>query len=170
MSEDDCFLTVQGSLEMLLGVALVVEDGTKGPKSAFRYPGPRACSALSTSRLHSIDEHLGDQLDVSYSFDGGTDRGSGSGSVTSVETTSFWKFEATMFARLFRPSAALCGKIFELTIDDFHFISNPVQTEGGNITLFNLVFILESQDTQRFVSSNANQEGRLVVNSYFLWS
>lgn len=124
---------------MLLGIAFVVEDGTKGPKCVFRYPAPGDGTGGSVLKQEHLNEHL---TDAQEALGGSSSSENREGSAL---RGSFWRFESTMFARLFRPSATLCGKIFELTIDEFHFISNPVQTDGGNITLFNLVLIVESQ-------------------------
>ena len=59
------------------------------------------------------------------------------------------------FARLFRPQNRaknlLFGSIFELSIDDLHFVSYPVQPSAGprgrrsDISAFNVVFVLEKR-------------------------
>lgn len=46
---------------------------------------------------------------------------------SNVKRTDLWKFDADMFAKLFRPTQTQCGRMFELTIDKLLFLAFPVQ-------------------------------------------
>ena len=80
---------------MIIGAALVVDELRKGQRLAFRYPAS-VPSAILNSHPSLLAFHQ-DYLSLS----------------------------PDNFAKIFRPKAALFNKIFELTIDDVHYISYP---------------------------------------------
>ena len=81
---------------MIIGVALVVDDLSKGEKMVFRYPEsvPSALFDLSNEALVKFHRDY-----ISFSPDN--------------------------FAKLFRPKAALANTILDVIIDDLHYISFP---------------------------------------------
>ena len=71
-------------------------------------------------------------------------------------------FSRENFARLFRPKAAMCHKVLELTIDDIHYISyaipcitvhNPASLR--NITLFNIIVATVRENASTFSPSHS---------------
>ena len=109
---------------MIIGAALVVDELRKGQRLAFRYPAS-VPSAILNSHPALLAFHQ-DYLSLS----------------------------PDNFAKIFRPKAALFNKIFELTIDDVHYISYPcpcvekgeentidsnLSSNSDVITLFNVV-------------------------------
>ena len=132
----------------MIAVALVVDDVNKGNKLVLRYPPPPPPSALSSSSTGASVAGAAQNpfLRIVESTGGGVgDLGSEAGTPRS----RFYEMPPAFFARMFRPKNTLCGAIFELSIEDLHFVSHPVQPSLGprgrqsDIGAFNVVFVLE---------------------------
>jgi len=127
---------------MIIGVALVVDDLTKGQRLVFRYPISVPSSILNSHA--SILQFHQDYLSIT----------------------------PDNFARLFRPKAQLFNKILEISIDDIHYISYPCpciddtnSTEvSGNtsamadvISLFNVIIAVVEEDALKKVLDQVEQ-------------
>ena len=132
----------------MIAVALVVDDVNKGNKLVLRYPPPPPPSAQSSSSTGASVAGAAQNpfLRIVESTGGGVgDLGSEAGTPRS----RFYEMPPAFFARMFRPKNTLCGAIFELSIEDLHFVSHPVQPSLGprgrqsDIGAFNVVFVLE---------------------------
>jgi hypothetical protein len=133
----------------LVGLALVVEDVSKGQKLAFRYPGPRGQpESVSWEMVHEeeADKELrgsakrkAELSSLTESSVGRTARpghepskanGKRSGRKR-VAHKDFWRFEPKLFTKIFRPTPAMCGRVFELTVDNLHFLCFPAQISSA---------------------------------------
>jgi len=166
---------------MLLGIALVIEDPDKGHKLAFRYPAPYK-KDLSDEHVEELkaalsgrapDRNLRESRNavstpVKYSGDE-FDHVDEIESDVEVLSETMWKFNPSTFARLLTPHVALCGKKFELVIDNLRFISYPVQIPRkrneksplwakSEISMFNVVFILDAT-MDKVVEESKNKLG-----------
>uniref|UniRef100_A0A7S2W4G6 GATOR1 complex protein NPRL3 C-terminal HTH domain-containing protein n=1 Tax=Mucochytrium quahogii TaxID=96639 RepID=A0A7S2W4G6_9STRA len=126
----------------MLGIALVVEDVTKGQKLAFRYPGPK---------MFNDGYEMAAAKGVENKFSRGGKKKKGSRKRAAM-LKDFWRFDQEIFAKLFRPTTAQCGNLFELVIDDLRFLSYPVLIDRENtnrakrqLTMFSLIFVLDAE-------------------------
>ena len=118
---------------MIIGIALVVDDLTKGQRLVYRYPESIPSNVLNTQE--QLLKFHRDYLSLS----------------------------PDNFAKLFRPKAALFNKVLELTIDDLHYVSFPcpcsdelssdssVATSTDVITLFNVVIATVRESTMKAI-------------------
>lgn len=140
---------------MIIGVALVVDDLTKGQRLVFRYPISVPSSILNSHA--SVLKFHEDYLSIT----------------------------PDNFARLFRPKAQLFNKILELSIDDIHYISYPcpciddintaelynnTSTVADVISLFNVIIAVVEEDALNRVLDQVDQsfslENKSVGNNY----
>jgi len=106
----------------MLGIALVVEDVTKGQKLAFRFPGPP--SRLETEGF--VEQEDSWQRRRSHAM---PEPSRGASKVQS-QRKDFWRFDADLFAKLLRPDHAQAqeGRMLELLVDSLRFLSFAVLT------------------------------------------
>lgn len=148
--------------KMIIGAALVVDELRKGQRLAFRYP-----ASIPSAILNSHPALLAFHQD-------------------------YLSLSPDNFAKIFRPKAALFNKIFELTIDDVHYISYPcpcvekgeensieynnLSSNNDVITLFNVVIATVRESAMkrvlgeaytRFFNTSSNKNTKTYIRKDF---